>query len=756
MEAGEGRRAVMRAAWAYWAAVALVLAVFALQAVVPLTSAAVRAEVFDGWLYSGLLVAASLGTVARGVLLRQDRLAWLLIGAGCVAWTAGDLYWWRVLSEMEEPPVPSVADGLYLAFHPLAYAGLVLLLRGRVQGVRVAQWLDGVAGALCIAAVGAALVLPPVLAAAEGSAAAVAVNLAYPLADLLVLALLAGMLVLTGGRPGGGWAGMAAGCAVFAVADAVYLYRVATDSYTEGTVTDALWPAALVLIGVAAWCPPRAGRARAATGLAVMVVPAAITAAALAVLVADHYTVGTGISVWCAAGALTVCLVRGALTYRENVALAGSHQQAVTDPLTGLPNRRLLRDRVAQALLRARRTGETVAVMIIDLDDFKDVNDTLGHHAGDELLTLLAGRLRSALRAGDTVARLGGDEFAVLLPSVADEAAARGVAAALHAAIAEPVALAGLTLDTHASIGIALFPDHADDGDGLLQRADVAMYQAKAQHLGHEVYRPEDDVHSPERLGLVGELRRALEDGELVLHYQPKVDLASGLPAGVEALVRWQHPVRGLLPPGEFIPLAEHTTLIAPLTLHVMDQALAQARRWDAEGTPVAVSVNVSVRNLLDGAFPDHVASLLARHGVPAARLELEITETVLMANPARAMEILARLHALGVHLAIDDFGVGYSSLDYLKRLPVDVIKIDRSFVMHMATDPADAMIVRSTIDLARNLGLRVVAEGVEDAASLETLRGLGCHAAQGYHLGRPAPAAALRLGAPVAESAPA
>ena len=428
--------------------------------------------------------------------------------------------------------------------------------------------------------------------------------------------------------------------------------------------------------------------------------------------------------------------------------------QALHDVLTNLPNRRLFRDRVHQAVINGKRTGVPVGVMILDLDRFKEVNDTLGHHIGDLLLQQVGTRLQSMLREGDTIARLGGDEFAILLPTVAGEEAARQVAAKIVKTLEEPFSLKGWNFDIEASIGIALFPEHGHSVDTLVQRADVAMYLAKDSRAGFEVYHADRDRHSPRRLALLGELRRGIEDGNLVLHYQPKADMRTGAIRGVEALVRWEHAEHGLIPPDEFIPLAEHTGLIRTLTLFVLDDALKQCRTWQDDGLRLGVAVNLSVRNLYDPSFADEVARLLGKYRIEPQLLELEITESVIMADPLRAMAVLARLSALGVGLSLDDFGVGYSSLAYLKRLPVTEIKIDKSFVMNITSDESDALIVRSTIGLARSLGLRVVAEGVETEEAWARLVALGCDIAQGYYLCRPQPAAELAtwlLGMPIA-----
>jgi diguanylate cyclase (GGDEF)-like protein len=424
-------------------------------------------------------------------------------------------------------------------------------------------------------------------------------------------------------------------------------------------------------------------------------------------------------------------------TENQRQAVENQHQ-ALHDGLTGLPNRTLLHDRIDQAIRQADRELVPAALLLLDLDRFKEVNDTLGHHYGDQLLIQVGERLLGTLRAIDTVARLGGDEFAVLLPRIETSAGATAVAAKLQTALAEQFLLEDLMLDVEASIGVALYPDHASDPDELLQHADIAMYVAKETHVGFVLFDPKQDQHNPRRLALLGELRRAIEQRQLVLDYQPKVDAHTRQLLGVEALVRWQHPEHGLLPPAEFIPLAERTGLIGPLTHYVLDAALRECRSWQQNGNEVSVAVNVSARRLLDLTFPDEVAELLATRGVPARLLVVEITESTIMADPTRALEILGRLNKMGVQVSIDDFGTGYSSMAYLKSLPVHELKIDRSFVTQMTANSRDAVIVRSTVDLGRNLGLRVVAEGVEDAATLEQLDALGCDAIQGYYISRP------------------
>ncbi|MET8767718.1 bifunctional diguanylate cyclase/phosphodiesterase [Streptomyces sp. NPDC004658] len=407
-------------------------------------------------------------------------------------------------------------------------------------------------------------------------------------------------------------------------------------------------------------------------------------------------------------------------------------EEQLRDPLTGLPNRQWLLERIWTALDDADRIGARSALMLIDLDRFRSVNDTLGHLAGDRLLLQIADRLRLALPRGAEAARLGGDEFAVLLPVADSTTSATRVARGLVSALSSPLDLDGLTLVLEASAGVAVFPDHALDAEGLLRRADVAMYQAKRDRTGVEVYESKRDSNTPDRLGLLGDLRRALDAHEVQLHYQPKVRF-DGQVAGLEALVRWVHPERGKVPPDEFIAIAESSGLMPHLTEYVLETALGQVARWRAQGLRVPVAVNVSPRDVHTPGFAGSVAARLARHGVPAGALQLEITEHVLLEDPQRAADTLAGLTGHGVKMSLDDFGTGYSSLVHLRRLPVSELKIDRSFVARLAVDAQDAEIVRCTVDLAHSLGLLVVAEGVEDDETWERLRDLGCDAVQGW-----------------------
>ncbi len=426
-----------------------------------------------------------------------------------------------------------------------------------------------------------------------------------------------------------------------------------------------------------------------------------------------------------------------------------NHRLARFDPLTGLPNRTLFIERLTSELHRVRARGEAAAVLLLDLDGFNEINDTLGYATGDAVICELGRRMRAELGPDTLVARLGEDEYAVLRSPVEGPGDALRSAASIQASLDTPFPLEegmldGGTLHVEASIGIALAPEHAKDPETLLRRADAALDRAKSSRSRIEVYAPENDPFDAARLALLSQIRPALDRGELILHYQPQADLRSGRIVGVEALLRWQHPERGLLGPDQFIPLIEQTSLVGPVAMHVIDQALAQAARWRELGLHLTSAINLSARNLHDQELPQKIAGLLEEHGAAAGDLIVEITESAALADPQRAVDVLERLRAMGVCVSIDDFGSGNASIAYLTRLPANEIKIDRSFITDMCTSPRDEAIVRSTIDLASHLGLRVVAEGIESEDVRDRLTALGCEIGQGYLIARPASAREL------------
>jgi len=417
--------------------------------------------------------------------------------------------------------------------------------------------------------------------------------------------------------------------------------------------------------------------------------------------------------------------------------------QANHDYLTKLPNRDYFRRLVSDCLSQKAKRKELhqlQALLLFDLDKFKDINDTLGHTIGDRVLKNIAHRIVGCLVEGDILARLGGDEFAVFMPHCESRDQADAVAKLIESQIKQVIVMDGLQMAVGCSVGIALAPDHGNDAMSLLRCADIAMYESKTRQNGPEFYSEESDNHSTQRLSLVADLGIAVRHDQMVLHYQPKIDLCRKLVTGFEALVRWQHPEQGLIFPDKFIPVAEMTNLIKPLTRRVIEKALEQLSEWRDQGIVCDVAVNLSARNLMDPGLVPFIQASLERYQVPAQCLQVEITESSLMMDPERALKILAELTEMGLEIAIDDFGTGYSSLAYLKRMPVSALKIDRSFVFHMLNNEQDQIIVASTIHLAHNLGLHVVAEGVENPEVLERLREMGCDLAQGYHISRPVP----------------
>ncbi len=438
---------------------------------------------------------------------------------------------------------------------------------------------------------------------------------------------------------------------------------------------------------------------------------------------------------------LFALLMGGAVALFVHFKVAGQARalarQALYDPLTGLPNRVLLQDRIGCSIALSRRAQRSFALVLIDLDQFKRINDTLGHEVGDEVLREVGQRLRDTVRSDDTVARMSGDEFVLLLQGFGEEDVP-GFAAKLFAALEAPFIRENQDIDISASIGFSIFPTHAEDPVTLLRYADIAMYAAKRSGKGYAVYAADQEQLQKTDLSLKGELRTAIQTDQLCLHYQPKANHLDNRITGLEALLRWNHPQRGLLLPDLFIPAAEETGLIKPLTHWVLKTALTQLARLHQLGYPLTMAVNLSALNLRDASLPENISDLLADSGVAASYLTLEITETAVMSRPDASLAILTRLAQMGITLTIDDFGTGYSSLSYLQRLPVSEVKIDKSFVMYMQQDDTCNTIVRSTIDLAHNLGLKVVAEGAESKQAWDALAALGCDYSQGYYLSRP------------------
>ena len=670
----------------------------------------------------------------------------VLAAAAVTSYAAGNTYH-ATFGANTPPPDYLVGDVAYLLFNMLMLAALAVAVRRHMRGLASWVWLDSMVGSLGAASV-LAVVLRPVLdSALTGPLSTVTVvAVAYPMLDLLLVAIVAGIAVLNGLRTGGRWTPLVVGLLFFAATNVVYALQVTEGTYEVGTPLDAGWVIGLTL--VALWVDGAAQRnqvpvtqeTRPVIGATDLVVSSGATFAALGVLLMNSQTPVSTLAVTLAGVALLAAAARTQVAFRQLVRMADLRVQATTDQLTGLPNRRALYTK-GPVLLADHGRGR--ALLMLDLNKFKEVNDNLGHDVGDLLLVEVGARLSSQVRDGDLLARLGGDEFALLLGH-AGYSEAVNVAVKLRAALAEPFVLEGVTLHSRVSIGIAIFPDDGVDLSTLLRKADIAMYKAKASFRGYHIYTDDDDASDGTRVQTKMELRTALTSDQLVLHYQPKVDLDTGDVHGVEALVRWKHPTRGLLYPDDFLALVEEFALMPTLTQVVLALALDQVADWRGQGRSLTIAVNLSAGSLVDFDLPGQVASMLAARGVPPAALQLEITEEFLMADRDRVRSILTRLRQNGVQISVDDFGTGYRSLSYLRDLPVDELKLDRSFIPPMAESARAVVLVASTIALAHSLGLRIVAVGVETDVAYTELTRLGCDQAQGYFMSRPLPAAEL------------
>ncbi len=705
------------------------------------------------------------GLAARRCALPAERRAWRLLGGSALSWGLGQVVWTAYETTRVAAPFPSPADLGYLLAVPLALAAMWTLAARSSTSTHLVAALDGLIVAGSLLSVSWALVLGPSYRAGADDSFELGLSLAYPVGSLVVVSSV--LLVMTrAGREHTAVPIVLLGGAMLVLggADSVFVWNTLSGTETLVSPADVGWTAGYLMVLLAAATSPRDAGGRAASWATVAsadasafrraVLPLTVAGAALAIHLVRVLR-GSEVDAFLAVVALAtgaLVLVRHLLTMQENQELTRSlrskieqltereeqlSHQAFHDPLTGLANRRLFTDRVDHALSRSRRTGERTAVLFLDLDDFKVVNDSLGHGAGDRLLVAVGSRLTGCVRPGDTVARLGGDEFGVLLEEVGTDDEPELVAGRILEALDVPFPVDGRQVFTRASIGMAFAElSEQPDGDHFLADADVALYAAKA--AGKATFRRFEGAMratAVERLELGQDLRRALQQEQFVCHYQPIVDLVNGRIVALEALVRWDHPTRGLLSPSAFIEMAEATGTISEIGMHVLRLAATRAATWREEGTApsgLELHVNLSGRQLEDADLAQEVRRILGQTGFPAHLLVLEITESVAVDIAARHLERLVELQTLGVRLAIDDFGTGYSSLSYLRTLPVDVLKIDRAFA-ETVDDATDHVLLEAIVQLGHSLGIEVVAEGIEREEQATSLRRMGCRRAQGY-----------------------
>lgn len=693
------------------------------------------------WLAGAVWLGATLVCLIRARTVAEDRAGWwaLTAATGCaavamfahaIAYGPGDKTTWL-----------TVTDASWLAFYPLACAAIVVMMRQRVREFTVSNWVDSLVSGLAAAAVVAAVTWESPVGGKSGLVSLE--NVASPAADLVLVVVVVGFLSVTGWRPGRAWFALGAGLLCLATMHSATVIEASGRSQPSATWVDSVWLVGVVFVASAGWAsaPRQISIFSSWRTLSIPVLSIVGGAAVLAYQTWAEFSgvVGSGLAL----AAILLATVRTGLAFRALRAFADSRREIGTDALTGLPNRR----RLFAALGQYVRRNRPFAVLLLDLDGFSEINDALGHSTGDLLLTQVAGRLEEHRKPGDMLARLGADEFAMVARGVSDIEAAQAATRELAAALTPSFRLGSVSVAVEVSAGVALFPEHADSPSELLSRAGAAMNQAKRERSEHAVHDPTRYDNNADRLGVVAELREGLTRGELVAHYQPQIQLGTGALIGLEALARWQHPRRGLLGPDAFLPQVGHMNVMRPLTEEMLRTVLDQMRRWrllSSVRLHVPVSVNAAAPNLVDPNFAVTVSQLLTEYGAKPSELVIEVTENAVLTDTERVLRVLHDLHELGVGLSIDDFGTGLSSLQRLRTLPVDEVKIDKSFVLGLPDDIRDMAVVEASVILARRMGLQVIAEGAETAEICEALLSLGCDRAQGFHFARPLSADAL------------
>lgn len=687
---------------------------------------------WDGWLFHIASILPAVLTALRAISDRRSRLAWWLVTAGIVLNTIANLTYTYHDLNLSPVPFPALSDISFLASYAAFAVALVLITQHQTGAVSKAVRLDGLVIGLGAAAVAVAAWFEPILAQ-SGSQAAVIVGLAYPLFDVVFIVIVISGLSPARFRPTWSSTALMVGAAVFAFGDIVFLTQVADDSYQPATWLECTWSLGILLFGLAPWLNHASRRPTREVSSGAAAVPTLAAITALAVIAAASIREIPVLAVWLAIAAIGAVLVRVGVTVTELRRANEAFRDARTDELTGLLNRRGF---IEATDLQLEQHGTQLEVLMVDLDGFKEVNDSLGHHAGDELLTVVGERFSRAVPPGTVVARLGGDEFGIALTSGQSAA----VAESLQTTLNNPVSLDGISIRVGASIGIASHPADGTTREELLRAADVAMYDSKEHHLAFANYSVERDPHSRDRLALIEELRTAIDNRAFEMHYQPTIAVQTGDVVGMEALIRWNHPTRGLLTPDNFIPLAERVGLIPAITRAVLDLSIAHLAETQRNGHNLRLSVNISALDLVDDDLPDYIRATLRANDVRPNLLTLEITETALSGDTVRAERTLNALRAEGIRISIDDFGVGYSSMSQLLKLPLDELKIDRSFIANLDDDIRAQAILAATIELGRTLGLDIVAEGVETTGALDEITDKGVETAQGFYFSKALP----------------
>jgi diguanylate cyclase (GGDEF)-like protein len=724
---------------------ALLLAYVVLLAVRPANS---DSALIDGWGVGAFELVGSVLCIVAGVRRRPRSAVPLLLGLGLAAWSLGDIALTIESLGGVTPPTPAAADGFYLLFFPLCYVALVLFVRGEARRLSSPSWLDGAVAGLGAGAVCAAFAFATLEHSTHHTGLGLAVNLAYPVLDVLLLLVVVGGTAVMSGRRKAPWLLISAGILANVLGDTFNLFASTIGDSQLGTAVDAVaWPTSILLLSLAMWIPAGIPDPLAERRLPGFLLPGLAAAAGLGVLFTRTLEPVNHVATAMATATLLLVVTRTSLSVRQLRAQSRErHHLSVTDPLTGLANRRRLFEALDACLAVDADDRPSVAFLFIDLDGFKQVNDAFGHPVGDEVLRRVGARFSRTLRETDLLARIGGDEFAVMLTGEsAEPGRAVHTAERLNACLDKVFKIDAVSAQLRASIGVALAPGDATGSAGLMRCSDVAMYRAKLTGSRVAAYERRVDGDG-DRLRLADQLRAAIEHGALELHYQPQLDLRRGEVSTIEALVRWRHPELGLIPPLTFLPLAEEAGLMRKVTRWVLGEALAQCAGWRTPDWDLRVSVNVSAGDLLEPGFPALIMELLRSRGLPPSSLMLEITETSIIEEFERARDVVLCLREMGVQVSIDDFGAGFTSLAYLNSLAVAELKLDRRFIAPLAGGrrSRDSDLVHATIDLGHALGLRVVAEGIEDRAALELLADLGCDIAQGYWVGRPVPAPEL------------